>query len=137
TDSGQFSTPAFVEFQLLPPLWRRDWFVAGLLVLAAWALYALHHYRLNQLLALERVRTQLATDLHDDLGAGLAEIAILSEVAKRQERPRSMELLDGIADRARSLRGAMADIIWTVDPREYRVADLVQRLRQTAFSMLE
>ena len=83
------------------------------------------------------MRTRLATDLHDDLGAGLAEIAILSEVAKRQERPRAMELLDRIADRARSLRGAMADIVWTVDPREYRVADLVQRLRQTAFTMLE
>ncbi|HEX3880125.1 MAG TPA: histidine kinase, partial [Bryobacteraceae bacterium] len=76
----------------------------------------LHRYRLNHLLAMERVRTRLATDLHDDLGAGLAEIAILSEVAKRQERPRTIELLDGIAGRARSLRESMTDIVWTVDP---------------------
>ncbi len=96
-----------------------------------------HRYRLNHLLAMERVRTRLATDLHDDLGAGLAEIAILSEVAKRQERPRTMELLDGIAGRARSLRESMTDIVWTVDPRADSLADLVLRLRQTAFTLLE
>jgi two-component system sensor histidine kinase UhpB len=83
------------------------------------------------------VRTRLAADLHDDLGAGLAEIAILSEVAKLQERPRTMELVDSIADHARSLRESMTDIVWTVDPREDRLADLVLRLRQTAFTMLE
>jgi signal transduction histidine kinase len=98
---------------------------------------SLHRYRVNHLLALERVRTRLAADLHDDLGAGLAEIAILSEVAKLQELPRTMELLDGIAGRARSLREAMTDIVWMVDPREDCLADLVLRLRQTAFTMLE
>jgi signal transduction histidine kinase len=71
------------------------------------------------------------------MGAGLAEIAVLSEVAKRQERPRALELLDSIADRARSLRDAMSDIVWTVDPREDCLADLVLRLRQTAFTLLE
>jgi hypothetical protein len=48
-----------------------------------------------------------------------------------------MELLDSIAGRARSLRESMADIVWTVDPREDGLADLVLRLRQTAFTMLE
>lgn len=96
-----------------------------------------HRYRLHHLLAVERVRTQLATDLHDDLGSGLAEIAILSEVARRQELPRAIELLDGIAGRARSLRETMTDIVWSVDPREDCLADLVRRLRQVAFTMLE
>jgi signal transduction histidine kinase len=96
-----------------------------------------HRYRVNHLLAMERVRTRLATDLHDDLGAGLAEIAILSEVAKRQERTRTMELLDGIAGQARALRESMNDIVWTVDPRSDSLADLVLRLRQIAFGMLE
>ncbi len=31
----------------------------------------------------------------------------------------------------------MTDIVWTVDPREDHLADLVLRLRQTAFTMLE
>ena len=48
--------------------WRR--------CLIAVAAHWLYRYRLNQLLAVERVRHRLASDLHDDLGAGLAEIAI-------------------------------------------------------------
>lgn len=138
TESGQISTgQATLTFQVLPVFWRRGWFLGMVVLVIASGAVSLHRYRLNHLLALERVRTRLAADLHDDLGAGLAEIAILSEVAKIQERPRTMELLDGIAARARSLREAMTDIVWTVDPREDCLADLVLRLRQTAFTMLE
>jgi signal transduction histidine kinase len=138
TESGQISTgQATLAFQVLPVFWRRSWFLGIVILTIMSGAVSLHRYRLNHLLALERVRTRLATDLHDDLGAGLAEIAILSEVAKRQERPRTMELLDGIAGRARSLRESMSDIVWTVDPREDCLADLVLRLRQTAFTVLE
>lgn len=138
TESGQFSTAqATLAFQVFPVFWRRSWFLGLVMLAIAGGAVSFHRYRLNHLLALERVRTRLATDLHDDLGAGLAEIAILSEVAKRQQRSRTLELLDGIATRARSLRGAMADIVWTVDPREDGLEGLVQRLRQTAFTMLE
>ena len=138
TESGQISAgQASLAFQVLPVFWRRSWFLGLVILTIGSAAFSLHRYRLNHLLALERVRTRLAADLHDDLGAGLAEIAILSEVAKLQERPRTMEVLDGIASRARSLREAMTDIVWTVDPREDCLADLVLRLRQTAFTMLE
>lgn len=138
TESGQISAgQATLTFEVLPVFWRRGWFLGMVMLAIAGGAVSLHRYRLNHLLALERVRTRLAADLHDDLGAGLAEIAILSEVAKLQERPRTMELLDGIAGRARSLREAMTDIVWTVDPREDCLADLVLRLRQTAFTMLE
>ncbi len=138
TESGQIGAgQATLAFQVLPVFWRRGWFLAIVMLALVSVAVALHRYRLNHLLALERVRTRLATDLHDDLGAGLAEIAILSEVAKRQESRHDTELLDRIASRARSLRGAMTDIVWTVDPREDSLADLVLRLRQTAFTMLE
>jgi signal transduction histidine kinase/streptogramin lyase len=138
TESGQISTgQATLAFQVLPVFWRRGWFLGLVMLAIVSGAVSLHRYRLNHVLAMERVRTRLATDLHDDLGAGLAEIAILSEVAKRQERTRTMELLDGIAGQARSLRESMTDIIWTVDPRSDSLADLVLRLRQIAFSMLE
>lgn len=138
TESGQISTgQATLAFRVLPVFWRTRWFLGLILLVIVSGAVFLHRYRLNHLLAMERVRTRLATDLHDDLGAGLAEIAILSEVAKRQEPLRTVELLDGIAGRARSLRESMADIVWMVDPREDSLADLVLRLRQTVFTMLE
>jgi signal transduction histidine kinase len=138
TESGLISAgQATLTFRVLPVFWRRSWFLGMVVLAIVSGALSLHRYRLNHQLALERVRTRLATDLHDDMGAGLAEIAILSEVAMRQEHSRTMKLLDDIAGRARTLRESMTDIVWAVDPREDCLAGLVLRLRQTAFAMLE
>jgi hypothetical protein len=138
TESGQISTgQATLTFQVLPVFWRRSWFLGLVMLAMVIAGVSLHRYRVNHLLAVERVRTRMATNLHDDVGAGLAEIAILSEVAKRQEPAGTLHLFDNIAGRARSLREAMSDIVWTVDPREDCLSDLVLRFRQIAFTLLE
>lgn len=138
TESGKVSAGhATLAFEVLPVFWKRSWFLAVVALSLASGAISLHRYRLNHVLAMERVRTRLATDLHDDVGAGLAEIAILSEVAKRQEPAGNLRLLDDIAGRARSLRDAMSDIVWAVDPREERLSDLVLRLRHVAFTLLE
>jgi signal transduction histidine kinase len=53
-----------------------------LFLLLASAVYAGHRIRLSGMLAVERLRTQIATDLHDDIGSSLSQIAVLSEVAR-------------------------------------------------------
>ncbi len=66
---GLVSTqPATIPFTVRPPLWQRAWF--RLLVLIAIGLAATLAYRLRvaRLLELERVRTRIASDLHDDIG---------------------------------------------------------------------
>src|SRR5262249_38208293 len=65
-----------VSFTILPPFWRSWWFVALALSATASLLYAGYRYRLQQAVAIERIRTRLASDLHDDIGSGLVEIAI-------------------------------------------------------------
>jgi ligand-binding sensor domain-containing protein/signal transduction histidine kinase len=133
----QSSPPALLEFQLLPPFWQRIWFRSAMAVLFGAVIYALHHYRLHHALALERVRTRLATDLHDVLGAGLAEIAIVSEVARRKPASGSSDTLQYVADRARLLRASLSDLVWSVDPTRDRLPELVNRMRETALSLLE
>ena len=46
---------------------------------------------MGYLIALERVRIRIATDLHDDIGSGLARIGILSEVLKGSGVGRDVE----------------------------------------------
>ncbi len=127
--------PAELAFRILPPIWRRWWFLAFLAAGLAGALFAVHHLRLQRVVALERIRRQIATDLHDDLGAALSEIAILSEVARRQAPPEAGHRLGRMADLARGMRESMADIVWSVDPRRDHLSDLVQRMRQSAFQL--
>jgi signal transduction histidine kinase len=97
----------------------------------------LYSYRLRQRLAVERVRTRLATDLHDDLGAGLVEIAILSEVARQNSaEPAQAEAMEAVAAKARELRSAISDIVWSVDPARDQLTNVVERWRQIANSAL-
>jgi signal transduction histidine kinase len=95
--------------------------------------YTAHRTRVARLLALERLRTRIATDLHDDIGASLSQIAILSEVGRQgSER----DVLPRVAGVARELLDSMSDIVWAVSPRRDRVTDLVHRMREFAADVL-
>jgi signal transduction histidine kinase/ligand-binding sensor domain-containing protein len=129
--------PATFAFHILPPFWRTWWFVALSVLAAASTVLALHRARVRRVLALESIRRQIATDIHDDMGAGLSQIAILSEVAKREASSGARSHLDEVARLARGLRDSMSDIVWAVDPRRDHASDLVQRMRQVAFNLFE
>src|SRR5260370_15382667 len=94
--------------------------------LLATGVFMLYNYRVRDLLAMERLRTRIATDLHDDIGASLTQISILSELARRRSTP---QVLSDIANIARGIVAEMSDIVWAVNPRHDRFEDLVQGAR--------
>jgi signal transduction histidine kinase len=98
-----------------------------------------YHYRLTKLLEIERTRTRIATDLHDDIGASLSRIAMLSEVVKRQNaaaNQASVKRLTQIADNARDLVDSMSDIVWSIDPRRDSLSSVLARTRSFAADTL-
>lgn len=137
---GQLSTaPATVAFTIHPPFWRRWWFLAFVSTVVAGVLYTTHRYRLARLLDVERVRTRIATDLHDDLGANLSQIAILSEVAQAQvaaDYPAVRSPLSRIASLSRESVDAMSEIVWAIDPHRDHFTDLATRIRRLANELL-
>src|SRR5204863_8955725 len=115
---GQVSpAPATFHMAIAVPLWRRWWFLATWIALLAMVAAKLYDYRVRNLLAMERLRTRIATDLHDDIGASLSQISILSEIARRDA---SSHVTGDIADIARGLVQDMSDIVWAVNPRHDR-----------------
>lgn len=127
--------PASVEFTVVPPVWQRWWFRLLTLVLCASIVYAVYRYRVAQLLELERVRTRIATDLHDDIGSSLSQIAILSEVLSRRmgdDDGRFTEPLSQIAGASREMVASMSDIVWAINPHHDHLRDLAQRMRRFA-----
>jgi signal transduction histidine kinase len=82
---------------------------------------------------MERLRTRIATDLHDDIGSTLSQIAILSEVAQRQPANGGFrQPLKEIAGLSRELVDSMSDIVWAIDPEQDRLEDLTHRMRRLA-----
>ena len=131
---------AGVLFRVLPPFWQRPWFVAlavGICALAAWFAVRL---RVARLLAVERARTRIASDLHDDVGSSLSRIGILGELARQRVQASPVEaeeMLGEIGREARELVEATSDIVWAVDPHRDDLGSLVVRLRRFALDLLE
>jgi ligand-binding sensor domain-containing protein/signal transduction histidine kinase len=131
---GQMSPQvAGLDLAVAAPLWQRWWFMLfGSLAVAA-AGTKIYDYRVSNLLVMERLRTRIATDLHDDIGASLTQISILSELARRSYTP---QVLADIANIARAVAQDMSDIVWAVNPRHDRFEGLVHRMRRFASDTL-
>lgn len=68
--------------------------------------------------AMDAERQRIARDIHDDLGAGLTEITLLSDTLREDIPPESSAgaTAGKIAAGARSLTRAMDEVVWAVNP---------------------
>ncbi|MEM1203774.1 MAG: histidine kinase [Acidobacteriota bacterium] len=134
--------PAVLTVVVGQPFWRRGWFLVLVAATFAAGLVAVHRTRLRRALAVERIRTRIAADLHDDLGASLSRISLLSEAAHGRLPPSSAgtelpEMLEQIGVTARRLTGRAREIVWSLDPRFDDLASFAVRIRETAGELLE
>lgn len=141
TSDRMYSAPAAAGFSIAAPLWQKSWFIAAMLGLTVLVIYGFYRFRLARLLEVANMRTRIATDLHDDIGANLTKISILSEVA--QQRANSDDpngtsgLLGSVAEISRESVSAMGDIVWAINPKKDSLLDLTRRMRQHAEEILE
>src|SRR6476661_5544186 len=127
---------------VVEPAWYATWWfrllVGVALVGTGWLAYRL---RVQQLLALERVRHRIARDLHDDMGSTLSSISILSQLARnhqRNERPvQAATLLEQIGDSSRRMLDSMDDIVWAINPAHDDLTGVTARMRAFASEVLE
>ena len=75
--------------------------------------------------AVERDRARIAKDIHDDLGAGLTHISLLSELARRDSVENVHNHVGQISEMARELTRSMDEIVWAVDPHNDSLDSLV------------
>ncbi len=139
SDGVESATPASVTFRVLPPFWRRWWFESLSAAAVILVVYLLHRYRLAQMVAIERMRTSIATDLHDDIGSSLSQIAVLSEVARAGvggENRRTQESLQKVAVLAREMVDSMSDIVWSIQAAPEGLDSLAARMREFALDLL-
>jgi signal transduction histidine kinase/ligand-binding sensor domain-containing protein len=133
-DGATMSAPATFTFTVLPPWYLRWWFLTAAVAAGLFVAYAGHRAKLAQALRTERLRSRIATDLHDDIGSSLSQIAILAEVARRRAGTQSnvAEPLASIATTSRDLVDSMSDIVWAVNPRTDSLSDLTRRMHRFA-----
>lgn len=144
---GLEATPVPV---VVRPAFYETWAVRTLAALALLALVAgvgwgasRRRYRrelaeLRARQARDAERARISRDVHDEVGASLSEIAILSEVARRQlDGEANEERLRRIAETSREMLDSLGQIVWAVNPRNDRLPALAGYLREHAARFLD
>jgi two-component system sensor histidine kinase ChiS len=135
---------------ITPPFWATWWFRAIFFLTIAGLLGGAIRYiavrklqrrvrALEQQHALERERLRISRDMHDEVGANLTEIAILSELVKRDiEKPKEAEPnVQKISEKARELIDNIGEIIWAINPKNDKLDNLTTYIREFTSEYLE
>jgi len=141
--------PAEVTFKINAPIYLQWWFITTLLIILILSLILTTKLRINRLLEIEKVRTRIAADLHDEIGSGLTKIAILSEYALQDENKEGITSDNKLASNsednsvervgkiARNLVDSMMDVIWAIDPKYDSLQDFVFNFKNYAYEVCE
>lgn len=124
--------PAAFAVTVRGPWYLEGWALGLLAAAIAATAYAAHRARVAVLLRLERQRTRIAMDLHDELGAGLGSIGILAGVLQedRAVPPERSRLAAAIGETASELAASLSDIVWSLRARGSSLAEVSTRLAE-------
>ncbi len=132
---------ASLQLYVKPYFWETNWFVAlaatlalGIFAVSVYWVTRLRHRRqiarIEQVHAIERDRTRIAHDLHDEVGSGLTQLSILSHSAlaagteEKEVAGRLREIKETVTD----MTAAIDEIVWAVNPRHDSLESLVSYL---------
>lgn len=115
-----------LAIDVIPAWWQRPWAVRGGIVggigvvaaTTAGIVRGLWRRRLQREIAVRKERERIARDIHDDLGSGLAQVAMLGDLLHADLPPqaRGRDHVDRIRQRSGELIHSLDEIVWAVDP---------------------
>jgi len=127
-----------VRFIIRPFFWKTWWFVLSLFLIISALFVLIYQYRIRQLVKMERLRTRISSDLHDDVGSTLSSISILSDILTlRVTEPHSSKMISTVGRNAHQMLEKIDDIIWMVNPSNDRFQNLGLRIREFAIPLFE
>jgi len=142
SSSGIFLWRDAFVFRVLPHWWRTEWAYALYVLVILGSIVGTIRYvevkklkraieQLEKDRGLERERTRISQDMHDEVGARLTEIGILSELARKDIKdPRQAELqIQKISQTSREVIANISEIIWAINAKNDLLDDLVAYLR--------
>jgi len=139
---------------LLPPLWKTWW--AYLFYLICFIVAVVYYVRFRIKVGLrklenekaievaryeerENLRRKNAADFHDELGHRLTKISLFLELALREIDVQSTlrKYLDKVHENTTGLSDGIRDLIWTIDPKNDNLYEILVRLRDFGDQLFE
>lgn len=143
-----WSEPLQLKITITPPFWQTWWFrilVTAILILLTIIITKLvaqrrlkrRIERLEQREALNQERERIAREMHDDIGAGLTQISLISENIQRHTEQINRAKASEIGEISRGLISNISEIIWSLNPENKSFPQLISYLRDQIHKQLE
>jgi hypothetical protein len=132
---GDQSNITQLRIHVVPPFWKTWWFLGLMVLLVLTVFYWIDTERIKKIQALQKVRTQIAQNLHKDVNTTLSHISLLSEMAKikvDKDVDRSKEYIGQISDKSSAMIDSMDDMLWTLDPQNDSMEKTILRMKEYA-----
>ena len=141
---------AKLDLDVSPFFWQTWWFRLGALTLFTAGVIGIVRYvsfrrlrdrmrQLKQQAALHQERARIARDMHDEVGAKLTRLSLLSEMAGGDPglSPEASADVREISETARETILAFDEIVWAVNPRNDTLGDLINYVCRHAEDFFE
>jgi streptogramin lyase/two-component sensor histidine kinase len=127
------------KFRISAPFWMQWWFWILMLIAVIGIIYLFYnYYRVRKMIDIERMRVRIASDLHDDVGASLTEIALQSDFLQAGDADSEFKKsLEQIGRQCRKIVSSLDDIVWSIDARNDTLGDLTDRMQDYVLNTLE
>ncbi len=114
------------------------WFKLLILAILGIVMWLIHRYQLRQVLKLQRIRLQIAEDLHDELGSTLTGIGIQTELLTATETSKGrISKLREISGHLQDAVSKLGDIVWSLQSGAGSMGELMDRVEEQAHMMLD
>lgn len=116
-----------------PPFWKTWWFYSLLVLAAGAVLFWLDRERMKRKEALQKMRTNIAGNLHQEVNTALSNINILSEMARLKadtDPEKSKEFIEQIHGKSHNMMIAMDDMLWTIEPENDDMEKTILRMKE-------
>ncbi|RPI63382.1 MAG: hypothetical protein EHM44_05135, partial [Ignavibacteriales bacterium] len=133
-----WTDPIVLSIIIKPAWWMTWWFKILLGLALVFVGFMIYKFRVNQLLKIERIRYDIASDLHDEIGSNLSSICVDGQLLMKSNSlsESELELSSDISKTASQTLDAMRDIIWFINPKNDEGEDIIFKMRETAARLL-
>lgn len=110
--------------------YQKWWFILLVFMLILLTVVIFYRIKLNQLNKLAHLRLQISSDLHDEVGSILTAVGMQAEMLKQSNQENNQSTLNKIAETSRQAVSNMRDVIWSIDARNDKCSDLIDRMHE-------
>ncbi len=121
-------------FRISKPIWLQWWFITLAAILPTLVVLLFFQNKIRQKNKLERMRDNISSDLHDDIGSVISSINIYSSLAKSDRD--SKEYINTIQTYSQEVLGKLDDLVWSINPANDDFEHLVEKMESFAVPVL-